>query len=111
MPSRKHIRPTMDVEAITERLDRALDDLLAVRVAVGGLPVEPPAEGLDAALMADDNYQMARQAFSKTLHKFLGRVPDDLRPDVILLEGTVNELVTTSTDVGWRVGVLHGRGR
>ena len=48
MPSRKHIRPTMDVEAITERLDRALDDLLAVRVAVGGLPVEPPAEGLDA---------------------------------------------------------------
>ena len=58
----------MNTEDLTERLDVALDAVLAVRVALAGLSGAPlPEEALDVALGMHQGFQTARRGFVEAL--------------------------------------------
>lgn len=93
-----------------EHLDRALDDLLAARVALGELPPASPCEALGEALEGDDEYRQARLAFRAAFEDLAERFPSE-RERFLALEETANWMASASSDVGWRLGSLAGRSR
>ena len=100
----------MSSDALIEHLDRALDDILCVRIELGGLDdVAVPDGGLDAALAADDNYQATRAALRDAVQAILqARLDDDLRGLVLKIEEVANHQVAVGIEVGWRLGLQAG---
>lgn len=99
-----------DASIIIERLDRALEDVLAARIALGGVPVALPDEALDEALRRDDGYQKARREFTTVLRRLLDRVGSTERDALLAIESTTNQLVARTAEVAFRLGVHVGRG-
>ena len=99
----------MNHDNLVERLDRALDELTAVRVELGGVDLTPPDDGLDAALGADDNYRERRVALRDAIEALLdARLGDDLRGLVLKVEEAANHQLSVAVEVGWRVGMQAG---
>lgn len=95
---------TGDEDALVEHLDRALDAVLAVRVALGGSNVPVPEEALDEALQRDDAYLEARRRFSTAFAVLAGQRDADEGPSLLDFESTVNALVARAAECGWRLG-------
>ena len=93
-----------DDDALVEHLDRALDAVLAVRVALGGPNIPVPDEALDEALQRDDAYQEARRRFSATFAVMSRRLGAEDEASLLDFEGTVNALVARAAECGWRLG-------
>ena len=95
---------------LLERLDSALNTLLAARVLVGGLPnVDIPHEGLGATVAADDGYQTARSRFSEAFAALMDVLPDPgTRSLALELEAAANTLAVKGSEVGWTLGVMAG---
>lgn len=90
----------MSDEDLTDRLDAALDALLAVRVALGGLsgPLLPE-EALDVALGLHQGYQEARRGFVAALEAVRrAGVTDEV---VFTLEAAAHHLAAQAAEVGW----------
>lgn len=93
----------MTADDLVERLDVALDHLLAVRVAVGGLVEAPlPEQALDAAL-GQAGYQEARKGFVAAMEAARAAgLPDDALHAV---EAAAHHLAAQAAEVGWALGV------
>lgn len=94
---------------IADRLDVALDAVLAVRVALGGLAAAlVPEEALDVALSAHQGYQEARRGFVAALEVARAAgVPDEA---IYVVEAAAHELASRAAEVGWALA-LTARGR
>ncbi|GMV42249.1 MAG: hypothetical protein AMXMBFR64_39650 [Myxococcales bacterium] len=92
-----------------DRLDVALDALLAVRVALGGLLTDAmPDEALDEALRHHEGYQAARRAFVEALYGAgRGGVNDE---HIFAIESAAHTLAARAAEVGWRLGVTARTG-
>ena len=99
----------MSADDLTERLDLALDAILAVRVTLaGGIGLALPDEALDAALGYDQGFQVARQDFVAALEG-LQRVgvADEA---TLTVESTGHAMVSQAAEVGWHLAcLLHQR--
>lgn len=93
-----------------EHLDRALDALMAARIAIGGLPDDLPDTALDEALEADDEYRRVREELSEQVAKLMQVVGPFDRDAVLGLESAVNALVACGVGVGWKLGLLTDGG-
>lgn len=97
----------MSYADLTDRLDAALEAVLAVRVALGGLPADAaPFEALDDALRSQAEYQTARRAFVAALKAI--RAGSNADEHVFVLEASANEMVARAAEVGWRLGIAAG---
>ena len=98
-------------ERVVEHLDSALDALLAARVLLGMREVEVPVEALDAIMLRDSGHQVARRQFAEALERLLNLLPSTgpARKQVLLMEETVNALVSEATVVVWRLGLMTRR--
>ena len=90
-------------------LDVALDSLLVLRVAVGGLPDSLPHHGFDRALLASQSYQMARDEARQAWEPIVEKT-DNPRA-VMKAEEAVNQLAVTAAELGWRLAMAAGAGR
>ncbi len=52
----------IDREDAIHHADVAMDAILTIRLALGGVPDSLPHHGFDRALLADESYQAARSA-------------------------------------------------
>lgn len=99
----------MSGDDLTERLDRALDAVLAVRVAlVGGGGCSLPDNALDTALSKDQRFQDARREFVAALEAVqrAGVVANA----VLDIEAAAHAMVAQAAEVGWRLGLtVQGR--
>lgn len=94
---------------LTDRLDAALEAVLAVRVALGGIPADAaPFEAMDDVLRRHPEYQAARRAFGAALEAL--RAGSNADKHVFAVEASANEMVARAAEVGWRLGVTAGRG-
>lgn len=100
---------TVDHLELAERLDVALDAVLFVRLALGGLTTPQVAEeALDVALGAHARYQEARRGFLVALEAVRSAgVPDEV---VFNLEAAAHHLGGQAAEVGWALGVTARRG-
>ncbi len=92
-----------------DHLDAALDHLLAVRVALGGLAEAPLAEeAMEVALGANASYQGARSGFVAALvHLRDAGVTDEA---IFAVEASAHELAGRAAEVGWMLGLTARRG-
>lgn len=92
-----------------ERLDAALEAVLAVRVALGGLPADAaPFDAMDDVLRQHPEYQAARRAFVAALEAI--RAGSNADEHVFALEASANEMVARAAEAGWRLGVTAAHG-
>jgi len=99
----------IDTAALAEGLDRALDELLTVRMALSVLPVGLPDTALDQALRQDQGFQQARQDFAAALASLLDKAGGEHRDGVLNVESIVNVLVGRGLEVAWRLGLRARR--
>ena len=99
----------LDTAALAEGLDRALDELMAVRTALSTLPVGVPDVALDEALRQDPGFQEARQDFAAALASLLDHAGGEHRDGVLNVESIVNVLVGRGLEVAWRLGLRARR--
>jgi hypothetical protein len=99
----------MSGDDLTERLDRALDAVLAIRVAlVGGGWCSLPDDALDTALSKDKCFQEARREFVAALEA-LQRAGVDASA-VLDIEAAAHSMVSRAAEVAWRLGLaVQGR--
>jgi len=97
-------------DPVLEELDRALDHLLCLRIALGNsLPQEPLLEeALDAALAADSGCQSARRKFTEALMALIDILPPGAQEGFRAEEAT-NILICAAAEAGYRCGVMVGR--
>ncbi len=88
---------TAEADALVEDLDRALDAVLAVRVALGGSNLPVPDEALDEALHRDDAYQQARRRFSTSFAVMSRRLSADDEASLLDFASAVNSRVSWLT--------------
>ena len=71
---------------VVEHLDRALEEVLAARVAMGLLaePLPIPDEALDAALAADTRYQDARRQLREAVQALIAQAPERAHRGLVL---------------------------
>ena len=100
----------LDSAALAEGLDRAVDELLAVRTALSALPVGLPDMALDDALRQDTAFQEARKNFASTMERVLDGGGGELRDDVLNVEATVNLLVGRGLEIAWRLALRIRQG-
>ena len=99
----------IDTAALAEGLDRALDELLTVRMALSVLPVGLPDTALDEALRQDPAFQQARQDFARTLERLLEGAGADVRDDVLNVESAANLMLGRTLVVAWRLALRARR--
>ena len=99
----------LDTGAFAEGLDREIDELLTVRVALGGLPVALPDLALDEALRQHPEFQAGRQEFADAIDALLDAPWDGLPEAVLTVESAANAMVGRAAGVTWRLA-LGGRG-
>lgn len=95
---------------MVERLDRALDDLLALRMAAGVPPPLLPEGALDSTLLDDAEFQRARVAFEAALRAASPSGCGQPVGPLAELGSTVNTLIWHAACAGWRLGVVVGQG-
>ena len=95
----------LDTVALAEALDRAMDALLSVRVALGGPNVAVPDTALDSALHGHPEFQQARRGVATALGRLLHAAGGQLRVNVLAIEETANRMVANAAVVAWRLGV------
>ena len=95
----------LDLDALGEGLDRAMDALLAVRVALGDPSVAVPGEALDEALRRDEGYQDAQRGFGGALERLLHAAGDELRDSVLDVEAIANAVAARAAEAAWLLGV------
>ena len=100
----------LDNAALAEGLDRAVDELLAVRTALSALPVGLPDMALDDALRQDPGFQQAREDFARTLERLLYEVGGELRDELLRVESVANVLVGRGLDIAWRLALRTRQG-
>lgn len=95
----------MSTDDLTERLDQALDGILAVRVALaGGTGPALPEEALDAALGLHQGFQQARRDFVAALQALqVQAVADEA---TLVVEATAHAMVSQAAEVAWRLGLV-----
>lgn len=91
---------------LKNHIHNALDAILSALAGLGGIPCQAPDEALDGALRADSNHQAARAEWRVALQALLDLADDPaMRVAVLTLEATGNHMITTSAEVGWRLGL------
>ena len=92
-----------------EELDAALDCLLRLRVALGGLPASLPHHGFDQALGASQSYQDARARFRSAWDALMEKVPGGSTcPQALDLEARTNEMSVVAAEVSWQMAMAAG---
>lgn len=99
----------MNPEDLTDHVDVALDALLAVRLALGGLSgTALPEEAMDTALGLHQGFQEARRGFVAALvHLRDAGVTDEA---VFAIEAAAHHLAGQAAEVGWLLA-MTARGR
>ena len=93
-------------EAFLSSLDEAIDSLLRIRVAVGGLADhEVPRGAIDEALRTDVELWRARLEFDSSLQRLRRAAGPDGDADAADLETVVDAITTQAADVAYRLGV------
>ena len=97
----------MNADDLTERLDCALDAVLAVRVTLaGGAGPALPGDALDAALGLHLGFQAARRDFVVTLEA-VQRAAARADADAVLdIEAAAHAMVSQAAEVAWRLGLV-----
>ena len=98
-----------DPTALAESLDRAIDEMLTVRLALSGTPAAMPEIALDAVLRDDADYRRARLTFREALDALLDVADEGLRDRVLDLESQANSLVAQAAEVAWRLATTVAR--
>lgn|GEM_PF-2808584 len=94
----------MNHDDLTDRLDAALDALLAARGAAGGLvEAAVPGDALDAAFGTHEGFQEARRALSAAIEGLVDAGAD--RDAVLTVEAAAHHLAAQAAEVGWRLRV------
>lgn len=94
-----------DPTTVADGLDRAIDELLAVRVAVSPVPVALLDLALDEALLQSPEYQRSRRTFAASIEAMLDGQWDELPQAVLDVEAAANELVGRAVEMAWRLGL------
>ena len=95
----------LDTAALAEGLDRAIDELLAVRVALSDRPVALPDLALDEVLRASMEYQEGRKRFAQAIEAVLDAPWDALPQAALDVEAAANEMLGCALEVAWQLGV------
>lgn len=100
----------MSTDDLTERLDQALDGILAVRVTLA--PASCPAlpeEALDAALGLHQGFQAARREFVAALQALpVTGVADDA---IFSIEQAAHAMVSQGIEVAWQLGCIANQAK
>jgi hypothetical protein len=94
-----------DRAALAEGIDRAIDELLAVRVALSDAPVALPDLALDEALRRHPSYQAGRQEFAGAIEALLDSPWDGLPAAVLDVESAANAMVGRAFEVAWQLAL------
>ena len=94
-----------DTAALAEGLDRAIDELLAVRVALSSPPVALPDMALDEALRQHSDYQQGRRQFAATVEALLDSPWDGLPEAVLNVESAAHTMVGRAAEAAWQLGL------
>jgi hypothetical protein len=94
-----------DTAALAEGLDRAIDELLAVRVALAGTPAALPDLALDEAFRQHPEYQHGRHEFAAALEHLLDAEWHDLPEAVLRVESAANAMVGRAAETAWRLAL------
>jgi hypothetical protein len=96
----------MSREAFLASLDEAVDTLLKIRVAVGGLADhEVPRGAIDEALRMDVELWRARLEFDASLTRLRRAAGPDGDEDASDVEAVVDAITVQAADVAYRLGV------
>jgi len=96
---------TTDSAILAEALDRAIDELLRVRLALGDHSVALPDIALDEALRQHPAYQDGRREFATAIDGLV-HAPLDRLPEVALdVESAANTMLGRAVEVAWRLGL------
>ena len=96
----------MDNQELVGHLDDALDRLLTVRIALGGVVEAPlPEEALDVALRQHEGFQRARRGFVAVLERLQREAGGLVADDVLNVESTAHAMVGAALEVAWRLGL------
>ena len=97
----------LDLHDTVHHLDAALDAILTIRLALGGLPALPH-HGLDRALM-DDEYQAAKERARQAWAPIIEKAGDTKA--TFAAEEAVHQWVVKAAELGWRMAMAAGAGR
>lgn len=93
----------MNAQDLAERLDKALDGILAVRVALaGGTGLALPEDALDAALGQHQGFQQTRRDFVAALEAEHRAGAD--ADGIFAVEAAAHAMVSQAAEVAWRLG-------
>ena len=99
----------LDREDTLHHLDEALDAILTIRVALGGLPDSLPHHGFDRALLASQSYQVAKERARQAWRPLIEKAGDTQA--AMRAEEAVNALNTRAAELGWRLAFFAGANR
>ena len=97
----------MSADDLIERLDQALDGVLAVQVTLaGGAGPALPGDALDTALGLHHGFQAARRDFVSALEAVQRAGAD---ADAVLdIEAAAHGMVSQAAEVAWQLGLVAG---
>ena len=99
----------LDRQDTLDRLDEALDSILTLRIALGGLPDDLPAMGLDTGLKHSRAHQAARARFRTGWDALVETSPGGPTNSLALdLEARINEMSVVAAEVGWQMAMAAG---
>ena len=97
-------------QRVLEHLDRAIEATLTARAMLGGLgDAQVPDAALNVALRDSPDVRDARREFLAALSSIDVAGDAVARQTYLRIEEAANALVTTSADMGYRVGLLAAR--
>lgn len=94
-----------DIDILTEGIDRAIDELLAVRVALSDRPAALPEIALDEALRASSDYQDARRAFATAVEAAVEGAQHAQEAAILDAEAAAHSMVGTAVAAAWTLGL------
>ena len=98
----------LDRENTLHHIDEALDSLLVLRLAIGGLPDAVPHHSFDRALNGEE-YQEARERAHKAWEPIIEKA--DNHQAAMRAEEAVNALAVKAAEIGWRLAMVSGAER
>jgi hypothetical protein len=99
-------------QRVVAHLDRAIGELLATRVMLGGVAdAAVPDDALDVALQSSPEVQDARRAFLAALATIDVSGDAVARQTYLRIEETANSVAAKCAVAGWRLGLLAATGR
>ena len=99
-------------DALIQHLDTALGAILAARVQAGSIQApDLPDEALQAALGADDNYQLTRVTVRDALGALQAVMDTETWNKVLQLEAVMNASMAEAVEVAWTLAWKAAAGR